>query len=160
MLRGGDNARAPPAAASDNVRDELSQVRLRRRKKGFTNKATREQRRQRAADTTRSCLEAPGAAWALAPDKLKERGLAGPGAGPGAGPSRRKAQGARARPRHAACRLHDDGRRHDVLLRRRIHMQFTQGPAPRQNRFVSSQGRERGTTKSFWASTRAAERYN
>ena len=86
MLRGGDNARAPPAAASDNVRDELSQVRLRRRKKGFTNKATREQRRQGAADTTRSCLEAPGAAWALAPDKLKERGLAGPGAvGPRAG---------------------------------------------------------------------------
>jgi len=31
--------------------------------------------------------------------------------------------------------------------------------APRHNRFVSSQGRKRGSTKSFWASTRAAERY-
>jgi hypothetical protein len=64
---------APEVATSVGGLTGGQRKRKKRKKGGFTNKATREQRSQRVAGTTRSCL--PDAVWALAPDTLKEHGL-------------------------------------------------------------------------------------
>jgi len=63
----------PEVAASVGGRSGSARKRKKRKKGGYSNKATREQRSQRVEGTTRSCL--PDAVWAVAPGTLKEHGL-------------------------------------------------------------------------------------